>query len=346
MNTIYIDESGYTGYDLLNTDQPFQAASAIQINNAEAKRLISEYFPKLQSTELKYQSLARRESNWKRLLLLQKELLNNYLCLSYVCDKKFVLLLHFVDYAVEPFYYEKGINLYEDGGNYSLASLVYYMGKTFFGENNYNDLLFLFQKAMKSKSDVAVSALVEKAKSVRWRQLIEFLGPLALEHPDCIDAIKTDGTSTDAALIVLLSLINRLETIHEGNYQVVHDRSKNLEQYHKLLVKMIQNTDSIEFHASKVAKVKFPLKLKKVGQVDSKKSHGVQLSDILVGGIVDTTKAITGIKKNWYNEQIIGLYADDQILHLLPSPNFDEQKEFRKGTQASDVINYFATKLS
>ena len=346
MDTIYIDESGYTGYDLLNTDQPFQAASAILIDEFEAKSLINEIFPQLQSSELKYKSLARRESNWEKLLSLQKELLQNHLCLTYICDKRYILLLHFINYAVEPFYYEKGINLYEDGGNYSLASLVYYTGNTLFGESNFNDLLHLFQKAMWSKSDVAVTALIQKTRSINWQQLPEFLGPLALQHRDCIDAIQTDGTSTDAALVVLLSLINRLEAIYQSDYRIKHDRSKNLEQYHRLLLKMINNTDSIELYSSKLATVKFPLKLKKVEQVDSKSSAGVQLADVLVGGIVDAVKAITGIKKNCYNEQIIGLHSDNQIIHLLPSIDFDEQIEFKKGTQANDIINYFAKMLS
>ena len=38
----------------------------------------------------------------------------------------------------------------------------------------------------------------------------------------------------------------------------------------------------------------------------------------------------------------MSLYADDQFIHLVPSINFDEQKQFRKGTQAAEMIDYFA----
>ena len=44
MNSVYIDESGYTGIDLLNQDQPFQGASAIYISDSEAKELINGDF--------------------------------------------------------------------------------------------------------------------------------------------------------------------------------------------------------------------------------------------------------------------------------------------------------------
>jgi len=54
METVYIDESGYTGYDLLNKSQPYQAASFIMISEKDAQLLIRETFPKNKSSELKH----------------------------------------------------------------------------------------------------------------------------------------------------------------------------------------------------------------------------------------------------------------------------------------------------
>ena len=36
------------------------------------------------------------------------------------------------------------------------------------------------------------------------------------------------------------------------------------------------------------------------------------------------------------------LYADHQLIHMLPAPDFHEQKRFRQGTQASQVIDHLA----
>jgi len=47
MECFRIDESGYTGFDLLNADQRFQGASAIAISNEDAAYLIKEHFPNL-----------------------------------------------------------------------------------------------------------------------------------------------------------------------------------------------------------------------------------------------------------------------------------------------------------
>ncbi|MGY4315275.1 hypothetical protein [Bradyrhizobium sp. JR3.5] len=54
MECFRIDESGYTGFDVLNTDQRFQGASAMAISDEDAARLIREDFPRLQAPELKY----------------------------------------------------------------------------------------------------------------------------------------------------------------------------------------------------------------------------------------------------------------------------------------------------
>lgn len=124
MECYRIDESGYTGFDLLNTEQRFQGAAAIAIDDDDAARLIREHLPRVQASELKYRSLSRRSANHAGLLALLRELLAGYKSVTYVCDKRFLLILMFCDYAVEPWYYERGHNFYEDGQNYAMASLL------------------------------------------------------------------------------------------------------------------------------------------------------------------------------------------------------------------------------
>ncbi len=203
MECFRIDESGYTGFDLLNSDQPFQGATAIAISDDDAARLIKEHFPKLQAAELKYSSITRRAGNHPRILSLQRDILAGYKCVTYVCDKRFLLLLMFLDYAVEPFYFERGMNFYEDGQNYSLASLLYTVGPTLLGRAEFDQLLAAFQAAMKEKSEESLSRLVDAARKTKWQQLPEALGPLAqFAAPECLSAIATPGVSTDAAFIV------------------------------------------------------------------------------------------------------------------------------------------------
>ncbi|WP_235048465.1 hypothetical protein [Halomonas sp. PBN3] len=257
MECFRIDESGYTGFDLLNAEQPFQGAAAVSINDEEAERLIKEHFPSLQATELKYQALSRRPKNHPRLLGLLGDIHTNYKCVTYVCDKRFLLLLIFLDYAVEPFYFERGIDFYADGQNYSLASLLYFAGPTLLDKGAFDALLAAFQTAMKEKTRKALEDLVTAARKTKWNQLPEAIGPLAgYGAPECLSAIATPGVSTDAALVVLQSLISRMEVMADGPYRVEHDQSKNLLSYHNLLERYINHDDEIEFRQSEIASIK------------------------------------------------------------------------------------------
>ena len=38
----------------------------------------------------------------------------------------------------------------------------------------------------------------------------------------------------------------------------------------------------------------------------------------------------------------MSLYKDNQFIHLTPNVDFEEQRRFRKGTQAAEMIDYFA----
>lgn len=347
MECFRIDESGYTGFDLLNLAQRFQGAAAIAISNEEAAILIKEHFPKLQATELKYRTLARRHSNHPRLLGLIKDLLSDYKCVTYICDKRYLLLLMFLDYAVEPYYYERGINFYKDGQNYAMASLLYYCGSTLLGENEFSAMLMSFQNAMKEKTPYAINELIMAVRRTNWSEFPEALGPLACHSaPECINAIATPGVSTDIAFVVLQSLINRIENMVDGPYCIEHDQSKNLLTYNSLLQQYINHNNEVEFHQSEIAKLKFPLKLCSVIQVDSKCNPAVQLADVMIGAIIEVTNVLTGQRSDGLSpNDLISLYSEcagEQLIHLLPSIDFGENKKFRSGTQASEVIDYFS----
>jgi hypothetical protein len=219
MECFHIDESGYTGFDLLNAEQTFQGATSVAIPDDEAARLIREYFPKLKAPELKYHALARRSGYRQPLMDLQRAVLSQHKCVTYVCDKRFLLLLMFLDYAVEPFYYVRAVDFYKDGHNYALASLLFYVGPTLLGKSAFDSLLSAFQQAVKEKTLQAQDALVNTARKLNWRELPEALGPLVFAAPECLSAIATPGVSTDAAMVVLGSLISRMESDGSGSVQ-------------------------------------------------------------------------------------------------------------------------------
>jgi hypothetical protein len=258
-----------------------------------------------------------------------------------------LLTLFFLDIAIEPFYYERGFDFYKDGQNYALASLLYLAGPSLFGKNEYHELMTNFQRTVKDKTVNALSSLIQTVKGLRWQELPEALGPLAYESPECLQEIIKPGVNTDAALVVLQSLISRMEIMADNAYQVEHDRSENLEQYHSLLQQLIEHNNDIDFKQTEITSMKFPLRLSSVTQVDSKDSPSVQLADVLIGAAIEAANNLAGLRLSKANpEDVIKLYGDDQFIHMSPSLNFDEAKHFRRGTQAGEMIEYFSQHFS
>ena len=242
MECYRVDESGYTGYDLLNEDQRFQGAAAISIDNADAERLIKVHFPRLQAGELKYKAISRRSAYHPPLRELHQALLKDYKCVTSVCDKRFLLTLMFLDYAVEPFYFERDFDFYENGQNYAMASLLYRAGPTLLGKSELATLFSAFQSAVKNKTAEFLLELVAAARRTRWQQLPEVLGPLAkYAAPECLAAIATTGVDTDAVPVVLQSLLSRTEVLAKGPYRIEHDESKSLATYHGYLKRLIEH---------------------------------------------------------------------------------------------------------
>ncbi|WP_456311404.1 DUF3800 domain-containing protein [Serratia proteamaculans] len=343
MNVFYMDESGFTGGDLLHRAQPFQCASTLGIRHDDARYLIRQYFPKLKAPELKFSSLIKRDTNLKPLYELQRDLLANFPCVSCVADKKFILILLFVTHAVEPWHHARGKNLLSDGGHFLLASRAFFAGPALFG-NDFELILRRFQHAMKLKTYESVQELITAVRGVNWFLMEDFLGPLATEDPDCINEILDEKTSTDAAFIILNALISQTEAMSANAYRIEHDRSKNLLKYHDYLMRFIGCDQSVEFRLSDDASVSYPLKLKEVSQVDSLESPGVQLCDVLAGGCLRALRdLIRDGKPGFYSP--FRLYEDRHLICFRPNRDLVQEKAFRQGGQNAEYVDFVSRML-
>src|SRR3546814_4812133 len=68
-----------------------------------------------------------------------------------------------------------------------------------------------------------------------------------------------------------------------------------------------------------------------------------QLADVMIGAALEAANVMTGLRSEGLDpEKLMPLYAEDQFIHLIPTVDFAAQKQFRRGTQAAQVIDYFA----
>jgi hypothetical protein len=69
----------------------------------------------------------------------------------------------------------------------------------------------------------------------------------------------------------------------------------------------------------------------------------VQLADVMIGAAIDAGNNLAGLRAGGPDpEAVLSSYSDDQFIHMIPSVDFEQQRQFRQGTQAADLIGYFA----
>ncbi len=338
MLTAYVDESGFTGGDLLNADQPFMALSALFIGEDDARALCAEHFASVQAPELKHAALSRRPGYHPALLAVQRECLHKYGALSYIVNKRYMCVLKLLDDCVEPAWFANGLDFYANGRHLGLASLLTVAAPAFWSNERFEKLLRLYQIAIRDKTNIAIDTLCEYAQTLMKLELGKCLVPLAQKHPAVISEIRGEGSS-DIAPSLLFGLLSKLEEYAAAEYELVHDPSPGMKAYHGML-QILRNSPPQSFHISSLCRISYPLKLSSVREADSKHSRGLQLADLLAGGIVASLRPKPAIAT--YGDEILQLYGDHNLLHMIPNTDFADLKQQFAGSQISEAINFAA----
>jgi hypothetical protein len=115
VETLYFDESGYTGYNLLDPAQPMFAIASTDVSPNDAETILRESFPKYGGSEYKFTNIWR-SNNRKGLIEFGGRLAPlGERAFSWMMDKQFVVLTKIVDFLIEPFVTNAGYDFYADG---------------------------------------------------------------------------------------------------------------------------------------------------------------------------------------------------------------------------------------
>lgn len=342
MLTVYVDESGFTGGDLINVDQPFMALSAVFIGEDEAKELCDRHFARVQAKELKHASLSKRPTYHPALLAVQRECLERFGAISYVVDKRYMCVLKLLDDCVEPAWHANGFDFYTNGSHIGLASLITVTAPVFWGKGRLEELLLLYQAAVREKTDCAIHALRECAHRLTTLKLGEFFLPLAHNHPAIVNEIRSDGSS-DIAASLMFGLLSKIEEYTTDGYEMIHDPSPGMTEYYGM-IEVLRKTPAQHFHISSLCQITYPLKLSSVREGDSKTLRGLQLADLVAGGIVTAVRPKPALAT--YGAKVLNLYGDRNLLYMIPNTDFAELKQQFVGSQISDAIDFAAMRAA
>ena len=113
--TLYFDESGFTGHNLLDPNQPIFVIASTDINPGTAEQILRRAFPRYRGAEFKFSNIWR--SSHKRGLVEFARHLDStdHRTFVWMVDKRFGVLTKAVDFLFEPYITDAGFDFYADG---------------------------------------------------------------------------------------------------------------------------------------------------------------------------------------------------------------------------------------
>ena len=168
MPTFYIDETGFTGEDLLSQDQPLFAQSTNNFNSDEAQEIIDATFGDVNVKELKYARLRRSPGHRDRIIKLVRVVASDpSRAATWISHKEFALVTLIVDWWMEPLAHKGGLNLYKNGANLGMANMLFFCLEGFWSQRFRRKLLMHFQRMIRSRTPESFAkceAFVRKEK--------------------------------------------------------------------------------------------------------------------------------------------------------------------------------------
>ena len=187
VQTIYLDEAGFTGNSMLDPAQPMFVYSGLALAQEQAAELHSEAIARfrLQGHELKGSNLVKRPRGRQAVSWLLSQSVED--CLVVVSDKRYALAGRFFEYLIEPPLADLSSVLYALEFQKFVAMVLYchYAG----GDSSAEALLKDFEQLMRTLDPEQVDAVVSHVGDV---EPASYLGDILLFASSQQDRIKRE----------------------------------------------------------------------------------------------------------------------------------------------------------
>lgn len=299
--TIWFDESGFTGNDLVNREQRhFTLASSI-IGDAEAESILRDCFPRYAGPEFKFSSLWRGARHREGLLRFSATLprLADRTFL-YVMDKRFSLIIKLVDYLIEPLAWQSGRDFYRDGYSRRFVNTVHGDLLRHGGGDLYDATAAAWNALARSPSAETLSALRTflSGRAADLRPPLSSFFDLARRGLDGFlapgERIEDFRNSNDLQVTAMLSSVSHWRTLRDEKFALVHDESSSFARRRSMWAALIRG-DVEPFQAAAAAgHVSFPLGVASSRAERSERSAAIQLCDVLAGMFARAARLLSG----------------------------------------------------
>ncbi len=309
MPIIAFDESGNTGQNLLDPNQPHFALASVNYSNEEVGKLL-EVFDSA-ADELHFKALKKYAKSKQQILdFCNHDLISVHNIKYYVANKKLVLIGHIVDRFIEPVMYEMGKDIYKDRSNIIITNLLYIFCEQSWDKALVGDFYTSFQNLVRKPSqenmDVFYLATHQLNESLEDKDAVHFL--TIIEDSKEIKAHILEAIKPyiiDLTFPTFNVLADDWYKELGSQFEIIHDNSKAIEFWHAMIMKLSNPTKMEEKEVGfGESRMTYPLKFTKVELVDSKDFKQVQVSDLIASSLcyglnnekeIDTNDFVRGL---------------------------------------------------
>ncbi|HLA82842.1 MAG TPA: DUF3800 domain-containing protein [Thermoleophilia bacterium] len=349
MNPIVaFDETGNTGDNLLDPDQPVFVLASVQLPDEDTVRVLGD-----PAGEIKFAKLKRSRVGERRILsILNSSLLSaDHLQLSGI-HKPFMVVAKMVDLLVEPLVHREGINLYERGANIALANMFHFCLPVFLGHEVFEMLKVRFVEMVRTPSPETIDAfyaLLEQAFEDHHEE--EFAVDLAVLLATRAIAVKDSKIWGDSQLDPSVPAFvqhayawtRRLGT----RFTIIHDQSKPLINRQILLEAMMSTTDKPMEIGYDRRKVVFPITADGIDFRDSEDVPQLQLADLVAGSAGYCLRAtVQGVEDSFSKELLATRALAGDFLPLWPEMKVTPDQLGTAEVGGIDAIDFVAEYVS
>ena len=342
--TLYFDESGFTGHNLLDASQPIFVLASSDIETDVAHEALARPFPRYRGREFKFSNLWR--SNHKRGLV---DFAHQFTSLDHhtfiwMIDKRFCVLTKIVDFLIEPYITETGHDFYADGFCWKYTNYIHF-GLTQFAPPEILDrLLNAYQSFSRNPSRDALATL-----QLRLRQLAQeaehpvevFLEQMAL-GADLFDRyhhLDTFRGSDEIHVTSMLAVVTHWRKTFNDDFAIVHDASASFFRHRDIWERLTnEHVPPQPFPLGDGTTVEYPLRVISTTSVDSRECASVQFCDICAGlAAHHFDPRITAANRQLLNEVLEAGFSSLEYNGIRPEHVFPDQIPPRRRTGPDSV---------
>ncbi|MFP1681584.1 DUF3800 domain-containing protein [Alloalcanivorax sp. C16-1] len=303
--TIFMDESGNTGSNIIDKDQPIFTLSGCKYSNGEAKKLLALTGSKAPK-EAHFKNLKRRKSGQDGIVRFMRHHLikPDYVKVT-LFHKDFMVTTKIVDLLIEPMMHRVGHDLYKNGENIALSNMWFFCMPVFCGAEPVRRTYESFVKMIKVQSpDLIenfynnVEELKNNSASDEFRDHLDVLISTKKYIRDALEGIEK--SSLDPSIPALFSQCVAWGKTHSKGFHVVHDDSHSIESQKLLFAQFMDwSQSSVELGYDR-RRFSLPLKGKSLKFASSDKHAQLQVADIIASAVAYWAHGVARDEKEDY----------------------------------------------